>query len=348
METIPDFRVMSDMYKLLLTAAITFLIGSIITLLTKRFSQIIFKRIASKTKTKTDDFIADVIIQAIKPLGFLFSASISWSILPIENAINSTVLGIIKLISIVIIIRIINKVFLKLIQSWALRIDDNSVSTMLRSLSPMVRALVWCIGIVFYLQNLGVQMAAIWALLSAGGIGAGLALKEPVQEFFEYITILLDKPFENGQFIHVDGVWASVDRVGVRSTRLRSLNGEIIVMSNSLLTGNKISNYGEMEYRRIVHRLGVVYETSHENMTRIPKLIESIIEATDDAVFDRCHFIEFGKFSLDFEVVYYIPTNNYLRAMEAQQAINLGIMQTFEKEAIAFAFPTQTLHVLKD
>ena len=128
-------------------------------------------------------------------------------------------------------------------------------------------------------------MAAIWALLSAGGIGAGLALKEPVQEFFEYITILLDKPFENGQFIHVDGVWASVERVGVRSTRLRSINGEIIVLSNSALTNGKISNYGEMEYRRLVHKLGVVYETPVLKMKKIPGLIKEIIDSTEDAVF---------------------------------------------------------------
>ena len=216
---------------------------------------------------------------------------------------------------------------------------------MIQSLSPMFRALIWCIGFVFYLQNMGVQMAALWALLSAGGIGAGLALKEPVQEFFEYITILLDKPFENGQFIHVDGIWASVERVGVRSTRLRSINGEIIVMSNSDLTNGKISNYGEMEYRRLVHKLGVVYETPHSKMKEIPNIIKTIIESTEDVVFDRCHFIEFGNFSLDFELVYYIPTNNYLRAMEAQQKVNLNIMKVFEEENISFAFPTQTLHL---
>jgi len=192
---------------------------------------------------------------------------------------------------------------------------------------------------------MGVQMAAIWALLSAGGIGAGLALKEPVQEFFEYITILLDKPFENGQFINVDGIWASVERVGVRSTRLRSINGEVIVMSNSALTNDKISNYGEMEYRRLVHRLGVIYETPQVKMKEIPNIIKSIIESTEDVIFDRCHFVEFGKFSLDFELVYYIPTNNYLRAMEAQQTVNLEIMKAFEENNIDFAFPTQTLHL---
>ena len=339
---------MDDFYKTLLTAAITFVVGSLISLIASRATIIIFGRITARTASQTDDFILQSIVSTVKPLGILISGSIAWQILPIESEINNAVLGLIKLACLILIVRVINKILLRLIQRWALKIDDNSVSTMLRSLSPMVRALVWCIGFVVYLQNMGVQMAAIWALLSAGGIGAGLALKEPVQEFFEYITILLDKPFENGQFIHVDGVWASVERVGVRSTRLRSINGEIIVLSNSALTNGKISNYGEMEYRRLVHKLGVVYETPVSKMKKIPGLIEAVIKSTEDAVFDRCHFIEFGDFSLDFELVYYIPTNNYLRAMEAQQQINLGVMKVFEENNITFAFPTQTVYITKE
>ena len=339
---------MDDSYRTLLTAAITFVVGVLFSLLASRATSIIFGRITARTSTKTDDFILQTLVSTIKPLGILISSSIAWKILPIENEINNAILGIIKLICLVLIVRVINKIILRLIHRWSLKIDDNSVSTMLRSLSPMVRALVWCIGSVVYLQNIGVQMAAIWALLSAGGIGAGLALKEPVQEFFEYITILLDKPFENGQFIHVDGVWASVERVGVRSTRLRSINGEIIVLSNSALTNGKISNYGEMEYRRLVHKLGVVYETPVSKMQKIPNLIKEIIDSTEDVIFDRCHFIEFGDFSLDFELVYYIPTNNYLRAMEAQQQVNIEIMKVFEKNDINFAFPTQTVYISKE
>ena len=227
------------------------------------------------------------------------------------------------------------------------QINDKSISEMIRSLSPMVGASVWSLGVIFYLQNMGVQMAAIWALLSAGGIGAGLALKEPVQEFFEYITILLDKPFQNGQFIHIEGIWAKVESVGVRSTRLRSINGEAIVMSNSRLTNGVISNYAEMKKRRLVHKLGVVYETSYEQAKNIPEMIKNIVEQTENAIFDRCHFIQFADSSLDFELVYYIPTSDYLQAMSAQQEINLAIMKKFQDENISFAYPTQTIHVNK-
>ncbi len=335
--------------KLIAAASILFL-GLIITFIASKILRRIFGKITSRTKNTTDDYILGVLLETIKPLGLSISAFLAWEILDIDLTIlgiNKVVTAIAKLILIVLIVRLINRILLKLINSWSNKINDQAVSTMLRSLSPMVRALIWSIGITFFLNNVGVQMAAIWALLSAGGIGAGLALKEPVGEFFDYITILLDKPFQSGQFIHIDGVWAKVERVGVRSTRMRSINGEIIVMSNSNLTNGVISNYAEMSSRRLVHKIGVVYGTKYLKMEAIPKMIEGIVSKTENAIFDRCHFTEFGQSSLDFELVYYIPTNDYLSAMNAQQQINLGIMKAFESEGIEFAFPTQTIHLSK-
>ena len=336
---------MSDLYESLILAGCTFIIGLFLTLITSRLSKKILTKITSRTRTEVDDFIAKSLIEAIKPLGYLISLAISWNLLELSNQIDSIILGIIKFICLIVIVRLINKILLRVVGSWSGKVSDKSFRTMINSLSPMFRALIWCIGIIFYLQNMGVQMTAIWALLSAGGIGAGLALKEPVQEFFEYITILLDKPFENGQFINIDNIWAKVERVGVRSTRLRSINGEVIVMSNSRLTNGVISNYAEMRKRRLVHKIGVVYETSHLKMQKIPNIIKTIIENTENSTFDRCHFIQFGDCSLDFELVYYIDTSDYLLAMRAQQIINLEIMRKFEEEKIEFAFPTQTINL---
>ncbi|ABX08674.1 mechanosensitive ion channel family protein [Prochlorococcus marinus] len=338
---------MNEFYSKLAIAGSSLLIGSIITILIARITKKSLSRLTSKTKNKTDDYILKTLVDTIRPLGIIISASFSWRALDLEGDFNQSFLALTKLACIILIVRLANRVFLKLLLSWGTKINDPAVATMLKSLSPMIRAVIWSVGVVFYLQNMGVQMAALWAILSAGGIGAGLALKEPVQEFFEYITILLDKPFQNGQFIHINGIWAKVERVGVRSTRLRSINGEIIVMSNSNLTNGIISNYAEMENRRLVHRLGVEYNTSHSKMKKIPGIIKSIVDQTDNAIFDRCHFIEFGNSSLDFELVYYIPTNDYLLAMKAQEEINLDIMKSFEAESISFAFPTQTINLTK-
>ncbi len=336
---------MNDFYKNLIVALLSFSIGCIISLISPKILRKVLNKITSKTKSKTDDYIASLLIDTIKPLGFILSFIIGWKFLLIGGLVDKTFIGISKFICLVYIVSFINKVFIKIIQRWANRVNDKSISEMIRSLSPMARALVWSIGIIFYLQNMGVQMAAIWALLSAGGIGAGLALKEPVQEFFEYITILLDKPFQSGQFIHIEGIWAKVERVGVRSTRLRSINGEAIIMSNSRLTNGVISNYAEMQKRRLVHKLGVIYETTYEQTKNIPNIIKDIIDNTENAIFDRCHFIEFSSSSLDFELVYYIPTSDYKLAMKAQQEINLEIMNRFKSEDINFAYPTQTIYV---
>ena len=337
---------MGDFQASAIKAGIVLLIGIVLSFSAPKIIGPTLNRLALKTKSETDDYIIRKIIGVIKPIGLVISFSLFISTIPLNPRLENIFLSIPKLLIILILIRIINQVIIRIINSWSENINDIAFSEMLKSLAPMIRSIIWCLGIVIYLQNIGVQMAAIWALLSAGGIGAGLALKEPVQEFFEYIIILLDKPFQNGQFININNVWARVERVGVRSTRLRSLNGEAIIMSNSALTNGTIANYAEMDSRRLVHKLGVEYNTSIDKLKLIPDIIEKIIANTEDAKFDRCHFVNFGDFSLDFELVYFIPTNNYVRAMEAQQKINIEIMTQFEKENISFAFPTQTLNVI--
>ena len=330
----------------LLLALSIFFTGIILSLLISKISKIFFKRISKRTKTNYDDFIFEIITGIIKPVGFLMSAYLSIDYFFIEEiTFISVLLNIKKLLILIIIIKALNKVLIRSLMESTSKINDPSISSMVSSLTPLIKAFTWTIGSIFYLQNIGVQMTAIWALLSAGGIGAGLALKDPVQEFFEYITILLDKPFQKGEFIKAENVLGMVERVGVRSSRIRSINGEIIVMSNSALTNGIISNYAQMKKRRLVHKLGVVYETSPSLIKIIPTIIKKIIDETKDASFDRCHFTDFGDFSLNFELVYYIPTNNYLAAMEAQQNINLKIIEAFTSNNIEFAFPTQTLHI---
>ena len=323
-----------------------FFIGAFTSILIEKITKLFFKRISKRTKTNFDDFLFESITSVIKPIGFLLTIYFSIDYY-FENQITfiSVLLNIDKLLILIILIKQINKILIRSLFESTRKLTDSSIISMVSSLTPLIKAFTWTLGSIFYLQNIGVQMTAIWALLSAGGIGAGLALKDPVQEFFEYITILLDKPFQKGEFIKAGEILGMVERVGVRSSRIRSINGEIIVISNSSLTNGIISNYAQMRKRRLVHKLGVVYETKPETMKKIPSIIESIVESTKNASFDRCHFTDFGDFSLNFELVYYIPTNDYVAAMEAQQFINLRIMEEFKINNIDFAFPTQTLQI---
>jgi len=330
----------------LLYSTLFFLLGILLTLIISRFSKYSLKKISKRTKTNFDDYVFASITNLIKPVGFLLSLYFSLDYFFVDEIkFISIILNLEKLIILVIVIKTLNKILIRSFKETTDKINDPSIISMVTSLTPLIKALTWTIASIFYLQNIGVQMTAIWALLSAGGIGAGLALKDPVQEFFEYITILLDKPFQKGEFIKSNGVIGMVERVGVRSSRIRSINGEIIVMSNSALTNGIIANYAQMEKRRLVHKLGVIYETPSEIMKKIPLIIESIVNKTNNASFDRCHFTDFGDFSLNFELVYYIPTNDYLAAMEAQQAINIKIIEEFKTNNIEFAFPTQTLNI---
>jgi len=320
--------------------------GGLLGILLAKLVQRAYRRLTRQNSVDSEALVAAVLVDTIPPVAWVLSASLAWQILPTNASSDRVVFGLAKLILVVLIVRLVNRIGLRLLQRWAQHAGDADVANLIRSLAPMLKALVWCVGAVFYLQNIGVQMAAIWALLSAGGIGAGLALKEPVSQFFEYITILLDKPFQPGQLIQVGQVWGTVEKVGVRSTRLRSVNGEAVVMSNSSLTGAVVANFGEMQRRRLIVRLGVCYDTPVEQLESIPALLETIVKAGADASFDRCHFVSFNDSSLDFELVYYVPTNDFNRAMDVQQRINLEIVRRFNQEGIAFAFPTRTLQMV--
>ena len=328
-----------------LTALLILVGGGLLSTLLAKVLERSLGRITRRTASDTDDFVVSVLVESFPAAGWVLSASLAWQILPTSPGMDRLAFGIAKLILVILLVRLTNRICRRLLQRAAAHSGEPAISGMIQALAPLQRALIWCLGTVLYLQNIGVQMAAIWALLSAGGIGAGLALKEPVSEFFEYITILLDKPFQNGQLIQVGDVVATVERVGVRSTRLRSVNGEAIVMSNSTLTGSVVANYGEMKERRLLYRLGLTYDTSHEQLLKVPGLLQSIVEAQGDARFDRAHFVAFNSSSLDFELAYFVPTNDFKRALDVQQQINLEIVQRFAQGGLQFAFPTQTIEM---
>jgi small-conductance mechanosensitive channel len=157
--------------------------------------------------------------------------------------------------------------------------------------------------------------------------------------------ILIDKPFTIGQFIAVDSVSATVEKIGVRSTHLRSLRGEIVVINNSKLTSSNIENFATMQQRRMIYSIGVTYQTTADQIQSIPTIIQTIIDNKSHAIFNRCHFTGFGDYSLNFEIVYHIDNRDYTQALDIQQSINLSIMRTFDEQGIEFAFPRQTLYL---
>jgi small-conductance mechanosensitive channel len=314
--------------------ALTFLISFI-------FKKIL-PRLAKRTRSDFDDFILREITNLIFPLGSLAVLLLAEDKLQLPGGLNRPVLTIAAAI---VVIRLINRIGIRLLESVARRSGREDIEQLIKTLFPLLKALTWILVSLIVLQSQGVNLAVVWGLLSAGGIGLGLALKEPAQELFAYLMILIDKPFSIGQFIAVDSVSATVERIGVRSTHLRSLRGEIVVINNSKLTSSNIENFATMQQRRMIYTIGVTYQTTADQIKSIPTTIETIVENTTHAIFNRCHFTGFGDYSLNFEIVYYIDNPNYTNALDIQQSINLSIMRQFEQQGIEFAFPRQTLYL---
>lgn len=225
-----------------------------------------------------------------------------------------------------------------------LEVDPSGV-TSLGALGFLARAMVWTVIALTILANLGVNITAFVASLGIAGVAIGLALQGVVGDLLASLSIVLDRPFVVGDFITVGEFMGTVEHVGLKTTRIRSLSGEQLVFSNSDLLSSRIRNYKRMSERRAVFALGVTYDTPAEKLRRIPGMIREVIEAMDNTRFDRSHFKAFGPSSLDFETVYYMLVPDYNAYMDTQEAINLEVVQRLGDEEIELAFPTQTLYL---
>jgi small-conductance mechanosensitive channel len=208
------------------------------------------------------------------------------------------------------------------------------------------RVAVWSLVVLLILENLGVDITALVAGLGIGGVAVALAIQNILSDLFASLSIALDKPFVVGDFLMVGDMLGSVEKVGLKTTRLRSLSGEQLVFSNNDLLGSRVRNYGRMFERRVVFSLGVTYDTPRDKLKLIPGIIRTAVEAEENTRFDRSHFSKYGDYSLNFESVYYVLTPDYNQYMDVQQSIYYAIHKGFEEQGIEFAYPTQTLYVV--
>lgn len=261
-----------------------------------------------------------------------------------------------QLITIVLVIAILLQVGLwanAALRAWIehyrkakLEKDPASVTT-LNVINFIGRIVIWATVLLVVLDNLGVNITAFIAGLGIGGVAVALALQTVLGDLFASLSIVLDKPFVVGDFLIVGDLLGSVEYVGLKTTRLRSLSGEQLVFSNSDLLNSRIRNFGRMFERRVPFNLGVTYQTPRDKLRLIPQIIREAVEKQEHARFDRSHFKEYGDFALTFESVYFVKGPDYNLYMDIQQAINLHIHERFEQEGIEFAYPTQTLFVNK-
>jgi small-conductance mechanosensitive channel len=320
-------------------------IGFIIIKIAKATVLASVKRWSQKTATTFDDFLIHIFEKSILPLlyyGAFYLGTRSLTLHPtLSKAID--VIGVILLTFLGI--RFLSALIEHFIKNFWLREAEGPKAISFKGLLPALKILIWGLGIIFLLDNLGFKISTVIAGLGIGGIAVAMASQAVLGDLFSYFAILFDRPFEVGDFIIVGDLMGSVEHIGIKTTRIRSLGGEQLVFSNTDLTNSRVRNYKRMEKRRVVFKLGVTYDTSLEKVKEIPEILRSTITCLPDAAFDRAHFSSYGDFSLNFEVVYYTLSGDYNKYMDIQQEINFAIKAAFEQREIEFAFPTQTLFI---
>ena len=259
-----------------------------------------------------------------------------------------------QLIDVIVVVALMLQAVLwinRLVTCWLGRLIDkrrgvdSEAVTILALLGFFARMMVWTFTLLLILNHLNFNITALVTGLGIGGVAVALALQNILGDLFASLSIILDKPFVIGDFIIVGDCMGTVKHIGLKTTRVRSLGGELIVFSNTDLLKSRIRNYRRMYERRVVFTVGVAYETPADKLRGIPDLLREAVKAEKPVRFDRAHFKEYGLSSLVFEVVYYVLSADFNVYMDMQQAINLSIFQRFAREHIDFAYPTQTLHL---
>jgi len=210
---------------------------------------------------------------------------------------------------------------------------------------------IWSLAALLALENLGIHIGPLLAGLGIGGIALALAVQTVLSDLLASLSIALDKPFGVGDFLTIDDCQGTVEHIGVKSTRLRSVNGEQIILGNSDLLKARLRNFGRMLERRALFQLDVHYDTPVEALAAVPAAVREIVEATPDVRFDRCHLLRCAPLALQFEVVFFVMTPDYRAYANAQQSINLRILERFRALGVVFAAlgPTPVrLHRLTD
>jgi len=299
---------------------------------------------SQKTSSTFDDFIVIAIEKTLIPFLYFVSIFAAIQYLTLNTETNHVIRVAILFIIAFFILRILTSAIRYSIFKFLSKQENSETKQkQAHGLILVLNGIVWCMGMVFLINNLGYNVTTIITGLGIGGIAIALAAQAVLGDFFSYFVIFFDRPFEIGDSITTGTEAGSVEYIGIKTTRIRSVSGEQIIFSNKDLTDSRVRNYKRMLRRRILFKIGVTYQTTPEQLKKIPEIIKQAIKSKEKATFDRSHFSGFGDFRLEFETVYYIDVPDYYLYMDIQQSIYLEIFETFAKENIEFAYPTQTL-----
>ncbi|MFS8615800.1 MAG: mechanosensitive ion channel family protein [Solitalea sp.] len=302
------------------------------------------KKWALKSETPVDDFLVGSLNRTLLPLFYIIGFYGGISQLNLSPGVERFIEVLLKILITFLIVRVIVTTISFLMASYIRKQDRGEEKLrQTRGIMMIVSVTIWIFGLVFLLANLGYNVTTIIAGLGIGGIAIALAAQTILTDLFSYFVIFFDRPFEVGDFIVVDDKMGTVNEIGIKTTRLNSLSGEELVFSNTDLTNSRLHNHRKMVRRRVVFKVGLVYETTKEQIEYASKTLAEIVKNKKDVIFDRAHFVSYGDSSLDFEVCYYVLGGNFNKYMDIQQAVNLEILEKFTAKGIRFAYPTHTL-----
>lgn len=348
MQELFDYSILGNTVLSYLTSLAIFIAGMAIVYVFKRQVLSRLKKWADSTETSADDLLVKGIEKSLVPVAYFGVFYIALHTLTLSQEFkNGLRIATIVLLTVLVVRAFIYAVNFGLESYLKKSADSSGSEKQLRGIRGLVNFVIWVIALVFLLDNLGVKISAVVAGLGIGGIAVALAAQAVLGDLFSYFVIFFDKPFEIGDSIVVGDKAGVVEQVGIKTTRIRAVGGEQLVFSNKDLTDSCVHNFKKMEKRRIVFKLGVIYQTTAEQLKAIPPMVKDIIDKQADATYDRGHFAAYGDFSLNFEFVYFVNGSDYTKYMDIQQAINLAIFESFEKAKIEFAYPSQTLFVSK-
>lgn len=324
--------------------AVLVFIGVLVVL--KIFKTIVvakLKKLAERSKTDFDDTIIEIVSNLKPPFYFLIALYLGIRSLTLPDLI-SQIVSILFLLSVVYEVISASQKIIEYVAYKAMlksgEEDGEANKSAIRTLSVVVKIILWSLGLVLILGNLGVDVTSLIAGLGIGGIAVALALQNVLGDIFASFSIIIDKPFQVNDFIKIGDDLGVVEKIGIKTTRIRTPDGEQLIIGNKELTNTRVQNFKRLEKRRALFTLGIIYETEKEKLEKIPKLVEAVVVQTESADFDRCHFKSFGDFSLNFEVAFYVNSQDYVEYLNAVQEINLRIFDVFNKEKIEFAYPT--------
>lgn len=344
MESILQETYLGNTLQAYLTALVIGVAGLLALRIFRTFILNRLRKWAARTETELDDLAVNGIEKFILPILNLALIYVSITTLTLSDKASKILGAAVAAVLTFFAIRVVTSTLGILLKSYVSKQENGDIKLkQLRGITAVINILVWVLGLVILFDNLGYNVTAIITGLGIGGIAVALAAQNILGDLFNYFVIFFDRPFEIGDFIVVDDKKGTVEYIGLKSTRLKSLTGEQLVLSNSNLTSSRVHNFKRMEERRVVFSLGVVYETPLEKVKEISPLLKRIIEEQPKTRFDRAHFAAFGSYSLNFEVVYFVNSADYNEYMDIQQAVNYRIFEEFEKRGIAFAYPTQTV-----